>query len=235
MVWKKVAEYLGRRVAGKAIVRYFGLPLAAAVGLFTAYKAVKSREELKEFDAKYIDPLKEESKRWQVARSQLDGAVKELYYYERVYYPNSRYANNKAEPNLEVMVDDAANIPAPSQDSMVERHYPNPKMAYDLVERIRDGLKECKDERKKDVSKILTPVRKKLYDINEGKIKKPKYELLREKITNAVTEVKKVISDYEYDISKFKAQRDTSWVTWGLVTAGAVIGDVIGVRLTKKK
>ena len=74
---REIAKYVTGKAVGKALIRFFGFPAAVASGIFSAYQTIKSRKELKEFDAKYIQPLRGECDKWQNAQSQLEGAVHE--------------------------------------------------------------------------------------------------------------------------------------------------------------
>ena len=225
---KKITSYITKRAAGRIVIRCFGFPAAAAAGIYSAYQTWKSHKNLKEFNAKHIAPLKQESDKWENARSQLEGSVHELTYYERCHYPHTRYADPGAEPNLEIILEDdeAEN----QQNEIVERHYPDTVTAYDLVVRAKQTLAECSDKRGSEILEMLEPIETKLYAAKETKSKNKKYKSLRTKISKVVEKVKYVISDYQYDISKLKKERKNNKWKWGLATAASIIGAAVGIK-----
>jgi len=228
---KQITSYLTKHAAGKIFIRVIGFPAAVAAGTYSALRTWQEHKNLKEFDKKNIAPLRQESEKWQDAKGQLEGAVHELTYYERYHYPHTRYAAPGAEPNLEIIIedDDAEN----QHEKMVERHYPDPIVAYDLVVRAKNTLADCNDLRKDEVLEMLESVEKKLDEEKDTK-KKGKYKRLRNKMNEIIDELKYVISDYNYDISKLKKQRiDNKW-KWGLATAASAVGAAFGIKAFKK-
>ena len=223
---KKAVGFVVDKAAGKALGRYFGYPALAAAGLFSAYKTLKSHKKIKEFERKYIAPLQEEYQRWKNAGSQLEGAITELSYYENVYSIGVFTGFSGLERYVETE--------RPEGKKLVCMHLPDARSAYALVTAAKINIGLCKDQKKDEVAALLKPIDKSLYEIMQGKDARPTYGDISASIRVAVDEIKRITSDYEYDIEKLSIHKDVYTARWAVASVVSLGGAVLGLAKAKK-
>ena len=120
------------------------------------------------------------------------------------------------------------------KDPLFQVHYPDPRLAYQLIAGAKLKLRDCNDERRDAVVESLSPIEAEIH----ASIAKPlkHYGVLREHIGEVVDEMKRVASDYRYEASKKREEYSTRRNEWIAATAGsAVIGIATAGILGKKK
>ncbi len=184
----------------RTLIRYVGLPAAIGLTLFSSHKAYKAYRKLKALEAELINPIKMEAAKWANAISQLGGAEEELTYWEKSLESKSHYF---------------------AQGPLIEKHYPDPEKACELISKAKKNIAESSDMEKsggeKEVEKVLLKVEHK---IRKLKIKNnPDYNPVRQTLKDTIDHIKMIRSDYDYEISKRQKQIDVKFQQW-LLSAG---------------
>ncbi len=191
----------------RTLVRYVGLPAAIGLTLFSTHKAYKAYQKLKALEAELINPLKKEAAKWANAISQIGGAEEELTFWEK--------RHSKGTGSLELKSRRF------NQDPLIEKHYPDPEKANELICYARQSISESSDKEKstenKEVEKVLLKVEHK---IRKQKVKNnPDYSAVRQTLKDTIDHIKMIRSDYDYEISKRQKQIDVKFQQW-LLSAG---------------
>ncbi len=217
IIMREFIKFGAERLAGRTLLRYLGIGASAAAGAVFSYKSYKNLDVVREFERAYIKPLKGEANKWRDIRSQLEGAVTELVYFQKRHF----ISETKGIGTLD--------------ERYVEVHQPDPKAAYSLVEKANEACSMCKDQFKEYLPRRLSPVLEDLTRAYEHQ-GRPDYSRTIASINDSVLAVKKVISNYDYDISAYNKIKDKlknkAYTDAGLSTVKLMTG--IGKRAGQK-
>ncbi|MCB9359648.1 hypothetical protein H6503_06985 [Candidatus Woesearchaeota archaeon] len=220
VIVEEAGKAVAKHVVGKAVARYFGMPLTAAMTIISARQTFRSRKKLKEFETQYVAPLQEEYGKWLNCKGNIEEAVRELTDY-RGSYVQSPYP-----------MDMEALIGKPHGD-IGPMHYADPSKSYDYVVAAKNSLDASKDEGKAWIQKRLGTIEDRLYEINQVS---GQADHMQAALTEVLVDVTHISSNYMFDIKAMTKDLEIKQKRWMIATVASAAGTVLSLGgLLKKK